>query len=84
LGVVQIEQDAALCEHKFLDLTCRAITAQFMADDVIALFEFEISEREVRKVAYKTSLAGLNTVATPLNVSENRYRLPIACLALCT
>lgn len=53
LGVVQIEQDIALCEDKYPDLTCRAIAAQFMAGDIIALFEFEIQEGEVRKVAEK-------------------------------
>ncbi len=51
LGVVQIEQDMALCAHKFPDLTCRAVAAQFMADEVIALFEFELAEGEVRKVS---------------------------------
>jgi len=41
LGVVQIEQDIAMCETKFPHLICRPIAAQFMEDDVIALFEFE-------------------------------------------
>lgn len=49
LGVVQIEQDIALCAHKFPNLTCRAVAAQFMADEVIALFEFEFMESQVRK-----------------------------------
>lgn len=51
LGVVQIEQDLALCEHKFPGLVCRAIAAQFMAEDVIALFELGLQEGAVRKVA---------------------------------
>lgn len=41
LSIVQIEQDFALCASKFPDLICHGIAAQFMADDVIALFEFE-------------------------------------------
>lgn len=41
IGVVQIEQDFAVCEKKFPDLVCRAIAAQFMDDGLIALFEFE-------------------------------------------
>lgn len=41
LNIVQIEQDFALCAHKFRALICRPIAAQFMAGDVIALFEFE-------------------------------------------
>lgn len=44
LNVVQIEQDFALCIEKFPDTVCRAIGAQFMADDLIALFEFEETE----------------------------------------
>lgn len=39
LHVVQIEQDFAMCSEKFPSLPCRAIAAQFMTDDVIALFE---------------------------------------------
>lgn len=41
LGIVQIEQDFAICAAKFPLLICRPIAAQFMADNVIALFEFE-------------------------------------------
>ncbi len=41
LGIVQIEQDFAICESKFSNLICRPIAAQFIEDDVIALFEFE-------------------------------------------
>ncbi|MHB8262988.1 MAG: endonuclease [Acidimicrobiales bacterium] len=44
MGTVQIEQDMALCAEKYPDLICRAIGAQFMADEVIALFEFEAAE----------------------------------------
>lgn len=41
-NVVQIEQDFALCAVKFPSLVCRAIGAQFMQNDLIAIFEFEI------------------------------------------
>ncbi len=41
LGIVQIEQDFAICETKFPSLICRPIAAQFMTEDIIALFEFE-------------------------------------------
>lgn len=43
LSVVQIEQDYAMCAWKFPSLICRPIAAQFMAEDVIALFDFEVS-----------------------------------------
>lgn len=41
LNVVQIEQDFAMCAAKFQTLICRPIGAQFMDEDLIALFEFE-------------------------------------------
>jgi hypothetical protein len=47
ISIVQIEQDFAVCAQKFPDLICRAIAAQFMTDDVIALFSFEISDNGV-------------------------------------
>ncbi|EKD34564.1 MAG: endonuclease [uncultured bacterium] len=36
-----------MCRDKFPDLICRPIAAQFMADDVIALFEFEWSNGQL-------------------------------------
>lgn len=47
LSIVQIEQDFALCAHKFPSLICRPVGAQFMQDVVIALFEFEEGENGV-------------------------------------
>ncbi|MGD1156536.1 MAG: endonuclease [Terriglobia bacterium] len=47
LSIVQIEQDFAVCASKFPSLICRAIAAQFMLGDVIALFEFEEGENGV-------------------------------------
>lgn len=43
IGVVQVEQDLALCAAKFPALICRPIGAQFMGTNLIALFEFEES-----------------------------------------
>ncbi len=51
LGVVQIEQDIALCNHRFPTLICRAIAAQFLQENVIALFELELIDGEVRKAS---------------------------------
>ena len=47
LSLVQIEQDLSMCAHKFPRLMRRAIGTQFMADHVIALFEFEESEQNI-------------------------------------
>ena len=40
-STVQIAQDFALCAHKFPELLCVPVAAQFMGDDLIALFAFE-------------------------------------------
>ncbi len=48
IGAVQIEQDMALCAQKFPNLVCRPLAAQFMAGNVIALFEFEDGDDGVR------------------------------------
>jgi len=47
LGAVQIEQDFALCQCKFPNLVCIPIAAQFMEDDLIALFSFEQSGKGI-------------------------------------
>ena len=52
IGVVQIEQDLALCDEKFPELVARPIAAQFMDEDSIALFEFgRDADGEVVKLA---------------------------------
>jgi len=47
MGIVQIEQDFALCEQRFPDLIARPIGAQFMGDEVIALFGFGLEDGQV-------------------------------------
>jgi len=47
LGIVQIEQDFALCATKFPKLICRPIAAQFMDGNIIALFAFEESSNGI-------------------------------------
>lgn len=48
LAAVQIEQDMAVCAQKYPALICRPLAAQFMTDEVIALFEFEQTDDGVR------------------------------------
>lgn len=61
LGIVQTQQDIACCIEKFPTLICRAISAQFMSDHRIALFELTI-EDEILKIIdekhYKLVTAG--------------------------
>ena len=49
LNIVQIEQDLAMCALKFPHLVCKPIGAQFMADQLIALFELEETDTGVAK-----------------------------------
>jgi hypothetical protein len=42
LSVVQTKQDLACCAEKFPGLECRTVSAQFMADDVVAMFELAV------------------------------------------
>ena len=53
LSVVQTAQDIACCKEKFPGLTCRPISAQFMADDVIAMFELALDGEDVKLVEEK-------------------------------
>lgn len=53
IGIVQIEQDLEMCSNKFPRLICRSIAAQFMADNVIAMFEFELSNDGIKVSAEK-------------------------------
>ncbi|MGH9948028.1 MAG: hypothetical protein ACRD6X_12630, partial [Pyrinomonadaceae bacterium] len=53
LGIVQIEQDLALCNEKLPDLVCRCIGAQYCADGLIALFELELKGEDIAIVSEK-------------------------------
>ena len=53
LSVVQTKQDLACCKEKFPGLICRALSAQFMDDDRIAMFELAIENDEVKVVDEK-------------------------------
>ena len=48
IGIVQIEQDFAVCATKFPKLICRPIAAQFMVGELIALLEFEETDEGIR------------------------------------
>ncbi len=48
IGLVQTTQDVRFVEQKFPGMRCRAIVAQFMADETIALFELVLQDEEIR------------------------------------
>lgn len=50
IGVVQTTQDIKFVEQKFPGMRCRAISAQFMSDGVVALFELTLQDRAVKVV----------------------------------
>lgn len=53
LSVVQAKQDMACCKEKFPNLVCRAISAQFISNDLIALFELSLDDGMVKIVEEK-------------------------------
>ncbi|MEE1655692.1 endonuclease [Microvirga sp. CF3062] len=50
IGIVQTTQDIRFVEQKFPGVRCRAIAAQFMDDNLIALFELTLQDGEVKVV----------------------------------
>jgi hypothetical protein len=48
LGAVQTQQDIAFCEQRFSALICRPVAAQFMSDDVIAMFELVMNGEQLK------------------------------------
>lgn len=48
LSTVQTRQDIACCSEKFPGLICRAIAAQFVDADLIALFELRLDGQDIR------------------------------------
>lgn len=53
LGTAQIEDDVRVCEQKWPHLICRPVAAQFMPDEVIALFLFEPTEDGIKQLSEK-------------------------------
>lgn len=50
ISVVQTTQDIQCCAQKYPGLRCRPISAQFISNDQIALFELTVDEDEIRVV----------------------------------
>lgn len=53
LSVIQTKQDIACCREKFSDLICRSVSAQFMDDFRIAMFELTIENGAILVVDEK-------------------------------
>lgn len=50
LAIVQTLQDIAFCRERYPDLVFRAVSAQFIDDKVIAMFELDEEDEEIRIV----------------------------------
>jgi hypothetical protein len=48
LSVVQTKQDIACCAVKFANLSCRPVSAQFIDNDLIAMFELTLEDGMVK------------------------------------
>ena len=82
IGVVQIEQDFAVCEQKLPSLIARPLAAQFLADGVIALFEFAMDhEGQVAIAAEKHYRLAAQEELTPEELERyaagSRARPPV-------
>jgi len=53
ISVVQSKQDIACCEEKFPSLICRAVFAQFLTEDTVALFELGFEGDQIVRVQEK-------------------------------
>jgi len=74
IGIVQIEQDWAVCAARFPGLICRPVAAQFMGDEVIALFEFERTEKGVAVSAEKHYSLVAPDELSPEELESYRHR----------
>lgn len=50
ISIVQAEQDMLACAEKFPGIRCRALSVQFMADNVIAMFELTVDGDAIKVV----------------------------------
>jgi hypothetical protein len=74
LSTVQTKQDIACCAEKFSSLICRAISAQFIGGDLIAMFELTEEDGKVRVVEEKhyRLVPADNITSTDLESYANR------------
>lgn len=50
LAAIQMRQDILCCQQKFPNLVCRSVSTQFMADDLIAIFELTLEDDAIKIV----------------------------------
>ena len=72
LAVVQTKQDIQFCTDKYPDLVCRAVSTQFMADDLIAMFELTVQENQVKILQERHYKLVSSAQITPQELIEYR------------
>ena len=75
IGIVQIEQDLSMCADKFPHLICRAIAAQFIEGELIALFEIEQTDEGLKVAAEKHYRLVRPGDLSPNELDSYRFRL---------
>lgn len=75
LSVVQTKQDLSYCAERYPNLVCRAISAQFMEDNLIALFELTVEEDEVKVVEERHYRLVDSGEITPADLEAYSYRV---------
>jgi len=65
IGVVQTRQDIDCCAQKYPALLCRPVSVQFMANDLIAMFELTVEDGQIRVVDERHYKLVASTEITP-------------------
>lgn len=73
-GAVQTIQDIACCVQKFPHLICRPVSAQFMSDNMIAMFELTACGEEVEIVDEKHYLLVQSDEISPSDLESYNLR----------
>jgi hypothetical protein len=74
LSVVQAKQDLACCEEKFPALMCRPVSAQFIGNDLIAMFELTLEDGMVKVAEERHYRLVPASEITPEDLASYRMR----------
>ena len=77
-GVVQTQQDLLCCAEKFPNLICRAVSAQFMSEERIAMFELAAQDGEIKVVDAKAGCINLSQPKISLQKNCSNIRPAIS------
>ncbi|WP_197667365.1 hypothetical protein [Aeromonas salmonicida] len=73
ISMVQTAQDTAWCNQKYPDVRCRAISAQFITCDLIALFELKIEDDQIKVIEERHYKLVPSSELDRKEVSDYRY-----------